>query len=259
VNPLLEMIGPQTTAGFVLVLGRVSPLFLLAPMFSSRMFPARARAIAALALAVGMAPLALKGGKVPLDAQGLGGLMLKEILVGLAFAFAVGVVVVAVSVAGSFLDTLVGYAFGALVDPLTGNNNAVLAQAYGLIGVAVFIAIGGDGLVVQGLARTYDLVPIHAFPSIVHMTDGVQHAFVGIFASALELVAPVILALVITDVAFGLMARVVPQLNVFAVGFPAKIVVGLVIIAASLPFAAGWISDAVTGSVDDALRGLKVR
>jgi flagellar biosynthetic protein FliR len=258
VNELLARVTEQHTAGFMLVLGRVAPLFMLAPMFSSRMFPPRARLIAALALAIGLAPLVLRGGKVPLGALDLGGLMVKELLVGLAFAFAVGVVVAAVSVAGSFLDTLVGYAFGALVDPLTGNNNAVLTQLYGLVGLAVFIAIGGDSLVVQGLARTYDLVPLAAFPSIGAMTEGVQEAFVGIFASALELAAPVILALIITDLAFGLMSRVVPQLNVFAVGFPAKIVVGLLVIAASLAFAGGWIADAVRESLGGAIDTVEV-
>ena len=101
-------------------------------------------------------------------------------------------------------------------------------------------------------------MPLLAFPSIGVMTEGVQQAFVGIFGSALELAAPVILALVITDVAFGLMARVVPQLNVFAVGFPAKIIIGLLIIAASLPFASTWIGDAVQESMGSALETLKV-
>ena len=68
-------------------------------------------------------------------------------------------------------------------------------------------------------------------------------AFAGIFAAALEVGAPVLLALVITDAAFGVVSRVVPQLNVFAVGFPAKVAVGLLLIGVSLPFVAGWIAD----------------
>ena len=258
-NELLRQYSEQDVAGFMLVLGRVAPLFLLAPLFSARMFPARARGIAAVALAVGLSPLVRREARVPLDAMGLGGLMVKEILVGLAFAFAVGVVISAVSVAGSFLDTLTGFAYGALVDPLTGNHNAVLSQMYGLLGIMVFVGIGGDGLVVQGLARTYELVPLVALPALGALTAGVRDAFVGIFTSALQLAAPVILALVVTDAAFGLAARVVPQLNVFAVGFPAKIVVGLALIAATLPFAGGFIADALQHSLDGALGGLRVR
>ena len=258
-NALLRQVSEQQVAGFMLVLGRISPLFVLAPLFSARMIPPRARGIAAVALAVGLAPLAVRHGRVPLDTLGLGGLMVKEILVGLAFAFAIGVVVSAVAVAGSFLDTLIGFSFGALVDPLTGNQNAVLSQAYALIGVMVFIGIGGDALMVQGLARTYELVPLLDFPALGAMTASVQDAFVSIFVSALQLAAPVILALVVTDAAFGLAARVVPQLNVFAVGFPAKIAVGLALVAASLPFAGGFIADGLQNAIDGALDGLRAR
>lgn len=255
---LLRQIGEQQAAAFVLVLARVSPLFILAPLFSARQVPARARGVVAVALAVGLSPIAARGRELPLDVWALVGLVGKELLVGLAFAFAVGVVLAAVSVAGSFLDTLSGFAYGALVDPLTGNSNAVLAQAYGLVGLLIFIAIGGDALVLQGMARTYELVPIQEAPSLTSMTAGVQLAFSTIFTAALELAAPVVLALVITDVAFGLMTRAVPALNVFAVGAPAKIAVTLLLIGTSLTFAAGWMEGEVERSVGGALRSLRV-
>jgi flagellar biosynthetic protein FliR len=256
VTPLLQQIGEQNAAGFILVLARVSPLFLLAPMLSSRMLPPRVRAIAAVGIAVGLTPVALHGVDVPLDGVSLGELIIKEILVGAAFAFAVAVVFAAVVSAGSFLDTIIGFGYGHVVDPVTGAQAPVLAQLYSLIGVLIFITIGGEGWMLQGLGRTYDLIPISDFPSLGSLTAGTQHAFAGIFLSAVELAAPVLLALIITDAAFGLVSRVVPQMNVFAVGFPAKIVVGLVIMVAALPFTGGWISDQVHQSVEGALHSL---
>ena len=125
-------------------------------------------------------------------------------------------------------------------------------------GIAVFIAINGDAWVIQGLHRTYDLVPLMGTPVLGSMVAGVQHAFTGIFIAAVELAAPVILAVMITDAAFGAVARVVPQLNVFAVGFPAKVTVGLLVIGVSLPFAAGWISAQLQDSVSAALQSLRV-
>lgn len=257
-SALLQQISEQQAASFVLVLGRVGPAFLLAPLFSSKMVPLRARAIVAVALAIGLAPLALRDGRLPVDAAGLGGLMAKEILVGLAFAFAIACVFAALQVAGSFLDTLVGFSFGALVDPVTGNQGTVLANLYALVGVMIFIAIGGDAWLIQGLARTYELVPLTDLPALGSLTSGVQHAFVTIFRSALEVCAPVVLALVITDAAFGVVSRVVPQMNVFAVGFPAKIAVGLMIVAVSLPFVGGWLGDELQASVGSALQTLRV-
>ena len=75
----------------------------------------------------------------------------------------------------------------------------------------------------RGLARTFQLVPLTSAPQITSLVGGAEQVFATIFAAALEIAAPVLIALLITDVAFGVVSRVVPQLNVFAVGFPAKV------------------------------------
>jgi flagellar biosynthesis protein FliR len=254
VTGLLRQIGEQHVVGFFLVLARIGPLFVVAPLFSSKMFPARARGVAAVALAVGISPIAMKDQHVPTDALSLGGLIGKEALVGFAFAFAVSVLFAAVSAAGSFIDTLIGFSFGGLVDPVNGNQSSVLSQLYTLIGVMVFIAIGGEAWMVQGLVKTYDLVGLTDMPALGALVGGAQHTFSSIFVSAVELAAPVLIALIITDAGFGVVSRVMPQLNVFAVGFPAKILVGFLILAASLPFVAGWIGNQLQQSVLSALQ-----
>jgi flagellar biosynthetic protein FliR len=253
---LLRQFGENQVAGFLLVLGRIGPLFVLAPLFSSRSIPARAKGICAVGLTVAIAPLALGKSEIPLDVMGFTELMLKEILVGLLFAFALAALFAAISTAGAFVDTLIGFSYGALVDPVTGNQSSVLTQTYILVGIMVLIAIGGDQLMIKGLARSYDLVPLLEMPSLSTMIGGAQKAFAQVFLSALELAAPVVLAIVITDAAFGIVSRVVPQMNVFAVGFPAKVTVGLLIIGVSLPFAAGWIGDELERSVSTALQSL---
>jgi flagellar biosynthesis protein FliR len=258
VNVLLQQVSEQQLAGFILVLARVSPLFLLAPIFSSRMLPARARGVCAVAISFGLAPLALHGQHVSLDGMNLAGLVGKELLVGLSYSFALAAVFAAISVAGSLLDTAMGFSFGSLIDPITGTQSPILTQLYAMVGVLVFIAIDGDHWMIEGLARSYQLVPISKFPSIGLMVGGADHAFVSIFGSAIELAAPVLLAVLLTDCAMGLVARVMPQLNVFAVGFPAKIAVGLTIMGISLPFIGGWISDQVQVSVSSALQSLHV-
>jgi flagellar biosynthesis protein FliR len=261
VNELIQMVGANQTAGFILVLARISPLFVLAPIFSSRMIPTRAKGVAAVALAIGMAPVAMRGapGRVPTDAFALAELAVKELLIGLAFAFAVAVVFQAMSIAGSFLDTLVGFSFGSLVDPITGTQSPVLSQIYSLVGVMVFIAIGGDGWMIRGLAETYDLVPLLAFPSIGALVGGANAAFVNIFFSAIQIAAPVLIAVTITDAAFGIVSRVSPQMNVFAVGMPAKIIVAILLLGASLPFVAGYIDDSLRSGIGDSLNSIRTR
>ena len=170
-------------------------------------------------------------------------LVLKEMLVGGAFAFAVGGARRRAERRGLAPRHLIGFSFGSLVDPLTGTQSTVLAQAYALVGMLIFIAIGGDGWVIQGLARTYDLVAARPGAGTSAPRRRRRAAFGSIFVSAIEVAAPVLLALILTDAAFGVVSRVVPQLNVFAVGFPAKVVVGLLLVGATLPFVAGWIGD----------------
>jgi flagellar biosynthetic protein FliR len=259
VNALIQTVGANQAAGFILVLARISPLFVLAPIFSSRMMPARARGVCAVALAVGMAPIAMADRKVPTEVFMLAELAIKELLIGLAFAFAVAVVFAAVNIAGSFLDTLVGFSFGSLVDPITGTQSPILSQIYGLVGVLIFIAIGGDAWMIQGLAKTYELVPLLSFPSISAMVGGANAAFTGIFVSALQIAAPVLIAITITDAAFGIVSRVAPQMNVFAVGLPAKIIVALLILGASLPFVGGYLADSLQQGIGDALKSIQVR
>jgi flagellar biosynthetic protein FliR len=255
---LLAQFGEQQVAAFFLVLARVSPLFLLAPLFSSTSVPGRVRGVVAVGLAFGLTAVVARGARVPLDVMTLGGLLVKELLVGLAYAYTLGALFAAMAAAGSLLDTLIGFSFGALVDPLTGNQASVLSNLYTLVGIMVFIAIGGDGWVIKGLAQSYELVPLLDAPALGSLVGGAQEAFASVLTSALKICAPVLLALVITDAAIGVVSRVVPQLNVFAVGFPAKVAVGLVLIGVTLPFVGSWLADELQRSVAAALDSLRV-
>jgi flagellar biosynthesis protein FliR len=257
-NQLVGQVGGAQLAGFVLVLARISPLFLLAPLFSSKMVPARVRGVIAVALAIGLTGVAMHGQRIPGSPLQLGGLMLEQVLVGLAFAFSLGALFAAIETAGSLVDAVAGFSFGSLIDPITGNQAAILSQLYALLGALIFIAIGGDAWVLRGLGRTFDLVPLTKAPRLGPLLAGTEHVFGTIFAAAIEVAAPVLLALMITDVAFGMVSRVVPQLNVFAVGFPMKVAVAMLVVSASLPFLGGWMSDQLTGVVGSALQELKV-
>jgi len=120
--------------------------------------------------------------------------------------------------------------------------------------MAVALSKFGTFTGLRGIHSSSSDVP----PSIPTLTAGVQMAFAGILPAALMVCAPVLLAIVLTDAALGVVSRVVPSLNVFQVGFSAKIAVGLTVLAASLPFVSGWIGDNLQQSVSDALHALKV-
>src|SRR4051794_11160876 len=171
----------------------------------------RVRGIVAVALAIGLSPVLAQGKHLPTDPASIGFLVGKEMLVGLAFAFPLAALFAAVTTAGTFLDTSIGFSFGSIVDPVNGTQSSVLQQAYSLVALMVFIAIDGDAWVVKGFARTYELVPLDRNPDLGRLVAGVDQAFVQIFAAAIQVAGPVLLALILTDAAFGLVSRVVPS------------------------------------------------
>jgi flagellar biosynthesis protein FliR len=258
INHAISQLGGTHITAFFLVLARVAPLFVLAPLFSSKMVPRKVRGIVAVALSIGLTGVAAHGQHIPGDPLQVALMLVEGLLVGLAFAFAVGAVFAAIQHAGAIIDSVAGFGFGSLVDPVNGNQGGVLTQVYSLVGLMIFIAIGGDAWMLRGLARTFSLVPLTHGPRLNLLAAGALQSFASIFTSAIEVAAPALLALIITDVAFGMVSRVVPQLNVFAVGFPAKVTVGLVVIGASLPFLAGWLDDELQRSVGSALQALNV-
>jgi flagellar biosynthesis protein FliR len=255
---LVTEFGEQRVLAFFLVLARISPLFLLAPLFSSKLVPPRVKTVLALGLAIGLSPVVAGDMRLPTDVMDIVGLLAKELFVGTAFAYTLAATFAALSVAGSFLDTTIGFSFGSLIDPVNGNNSAILSMMYSTIGLMVFLAIGGDAWVIKGLAKTYDVVGLMEYPSINHVVAGATQSFTGIFTSALQVAGPVLLALILTDAAFGMVTRVVPTLNAFQVAVPAKVVLGLMLVGATMPFVANWLGSELQTDVRMALETLRV-
>jgi flagellar biosynthesis protein FliR len=255
----LPSIASDEVIGFVLVLARVGGMFLLAPVFSSKFLPARAKLIAAGAISVALTPIALQNQKLPSDPLDVSALFVKEIGIGLAFALALGALGAAVQAGGSLLDTLAGFSFGAIVDPITGVQSAVFAQLYGIFATLIFVLTGGDHVMILGLARSYDLVPLGTLPGTGHLAALATAGLAQVFLIGLEIAAPVMIALLLADAAFGLVARAVPQMNVFVVGLPLKVILGFVVVGTTLPFVSSHLQGDLQQTVFQALEALRVR
>jgi flagellar biosynthesis protein FliR len=257
-NELLRKLVAGELVGFILVLARVTPLFFLAPLFSSALIPPRVRGIIAVGISIGLTPIAMRGQHVPRDPLLVAELVVEGMLVGLGFAFGLAALMAAVESAGAMIDVVSGFSYGELINPLSGESAAVMARFYSLVGTLIFLMIGGDAWTLRGISRTFQLVPLTEGPQLFSLIGGAEQVFSGVLLAALEIAGPVLVALLITDVAFGVVSRVVPQLNVFAVGFPAKVAVALLVAGASLPFVANWISNQLSVSVGAALGALHV-
>ena len=209
-----------------------APLFVLAPLFSSRQIPPRVRTIVACALAIGLTPIAMHGQQIPNDVLALFGLVLE----GAARRARVRALARAAVRGGLERRRAARHARRLLLrrDRRPAHRQPVGRPRRSSTGSSRSRSSSrstGRAGSIGGLARTFELVPLTAAPDISSLGAGVVETFTTIFASALQVAAPVLLAVVITDVAFGVVTRVVPQLNVFAVGFPVKVVVGMLVVA----------------------------
>ena len=252
---LPALAGTQITA-FLLVLARVGGLFVFAPVFSARFIPARVKMLVAAAVSMALMPAAIGDTAIPTDAASVSVLMVKELFVGLAFAFSLSLLSAAVQAGAALLDTLIGFSFGALVDPLSNSQSAVLGQFYGIFAAVVFVTIGGDQMMLLGLSESYGVLGILDYPDTASIASNAVDVLESVFAIGLAVTAPAIIALVVTDAALGLLARTVPQMNVFIVGIPAKILAGIAVISASLPFVAAHLQSDLEGLVLQSLQSL---
>jgi flagellar biosynthesis protein FliR len=252
---LLAGISVTHVIAFFIVLARVTPLFVVAPIFSSQLLIPRARSVLGVALALGLTPIAMHGQKIPTSLFPVVGLLVSSFFTGLVVAYAVACVFGAIQGAGAIADLESGFSYGASVDPINGNQGGALTNFYTIVGTALFLVIGGDAWVLRGLAATFRVVPIGSGLDInASLISGIEQMLITVTLGAVEIAAPLILAVTISDVAFGMVSKVAPQLNVFAVNFPVKVGVSLLIVAVSIPFIGNWLSDELQVSVTSAVQ-----
>ena len=197
----LDGISVKHVVAFFLVLARITPLFLVAPGFSSTDADPRVRSVLAVALALGLTPMAEHGQTIPTDVLPLSGCCSRTSWSDFALAFTIACVFAAVQGAGVFADAFGGFSFGQTVDPVNGNPGGAMTNLYAMVGLAMFLAIGGDAWTLRGLSATFKAVPI-ADSVAAQAADrrggvGVLGGVVG----AVEIAAPVILAVIVTDIA----------------------------------------------------------
>ncbi len=234
-DQLLAQIAPQATL-FMLIATRLSAMLLVAPVFSSRMIPVRVKAgLIILTSYITLPIVAAEGGRVPQDLIPFAMLAVKEAIIGLAFGLVAQFMFAAFQTAGAFIDVTAGFAISQTFDPNSNTSISILGRWYNLLAIASFLALGGHQLLVGGVVRSFTLAPPLADPNIDAVVVGVLARADDILLIVVQIGAPIIGALLITDVTLGIMSRSVPQMNVFIVGLPLKIIVALAGSAILLP------------------------
>ncbi len=225
-------------AAFLWPLARVAALIGTAPILGNIGVPMRVKALLAIAVTIALAPLAEAPPAVdPWSGAGLA-ILMQQMLIGAAMGMAIRLVFSMVDVAGEIAALQMGLGFATFFDPQHGAHTPVIAQFLGLLGSLIFLGMNGHLMMLATLAESFRLLPPGAPLPQAGTWLSLVHWGGSIFASGLMLALPVIAALLITNVALGILTRAAPQLNLFAVGFPVTILVGLLALAFSLPEAA---------------------
>jgi flagellar biosynthetic protein FliR len=180
-----------------------------------------------------------------------------EILLGVLAGMSIRLVFEGVQLAGQLMGYQMGMAIAEVIDPATEDQVALLAQFISLMATLIFLIINGHHGFIRTLVQSYELVPPLGFHVNGPVLEGMVRLSAEMFIIGLKAGAPVVVALMLATVAFGLVARAVPQMNIFMVSMPLSIAVGLIFLGLSLPNMSGYITDLLGGVPRHAVSLLK--
>ncbi|WP_326541706.1 flagellar biosynthetic protein FliR [Pseudorhodoferax sp.] len=214
---------------------RVLALFTAMPIFSMRAVPMRARVALAFLIAVAAQPTLAGQPIIGIDSPQALGAVVQQVGIGLAIGFAVRMVFAAVELAGELVGLQMGLNFAAFFDPASNAQVSAVSRFLGTMSMLLFIVINGHLMVLMAVIRSFEVFP--ADGNFLDTLARLQLHDLGreLFASALWIALPMIGLLLFVNLTLGIVSRVAPQMNVFAVGFPVTLVMGLIGIAATLP------------------------
>ena len=225
-------------AGLLWPLSRILGLVAAAPLFGNAAVPVSTKVSLGVLLAMIIAPT------VPAlpatDPMSMAGLLIltQEMLIGLAMGFSIRIVFAAIEMAGEISSLTMGLGFASFFDPQTKGRSSAISQFLTMLATLMFLTVNGHLVLLAALAESFVSLPISASP--INGGGFQQLAAWGgeIFRSGVQISLPIVAALLLTNVALGILTRAAPQLNIFGIGFPVTLGVGLLVLAMVLPYLA---------------------
>jgi flagellar biosynthetic protein FliR len=223
-------------AGLLWPLSRILGLIASAPLFGNAGVPVSSKVALGVLLALVIAPI------VPpmpaADPTSWAGLLIlvKEMIIGVAMGFAMRLVFAAIEYAGEVASQTMGLGFAMFFDPTTRGRSSAVSQFMALVATMAFLAVNGHLVLLEALAESFITMPIDSIPFSGNAPLELVRWGGRIFSAGLQLALPIVAALLITNVALGILTRAAPQLNLFGIGFPITLGVGFLTLSLSLPY-----------------------
>jgi len=224
----------ELLVAYLLASVRIVAWLAIVPPFAGRSVPVMAKVVLSLGLSFVVAPELAEGG----IAMGNADLLLNvvtQVLIGTAMGFVTYLLFAAVAAAGSLVDVFGGFSLAQGFDPLSMNMNTVFGKFHQLLATVLLFATGGHLLVIGGLLKTFDVLPLGEMPDVSGLPDVLITAFGVFFVTAVQIALPLIAVLFVADLGLALLTKVAPQLQAMNFMFPAKIGLTLLMLGLSFP------------------------
>lgn len=225
-------------ATFLLVLSRSSGIFLLAPFFGSLNVPFQIRALAALTFTFVLFPVIGNDALAELPSTILlyAAMIVEELFIGWLIGFVAFVSFSAINLAGKVMDMQVGFAIVNVMDPTSGQQIPLIGSFLYNLGVMIFLITNGHHMIIAALAESFRLIPILGMQWSDTLPNLIADLTAGIFTTGMKIAMPVTFAILMTNVGLGILARTMPQMNIFVVGIPMHIIIGIFMLSVVVPF-----------------------
>ncbi len=233
-NDILYIIMDKYTV-FLLVLVRMSSLFVITPVFGSKNVPSYLKIGFAFFCSIILTTL-LKDVTVEyVNIFGFAGIILKELAVGIILGYASYLVFSALYIAGQIIDTQIGFGMVNVLDPMNDSQVPLTGNFMYILSLVFFLIINGHHVLLTALFKSYNVIPINSFVFNDVLFNNILNIFYETFAIGFKISIPILAASLLTEVAMGILAKTVPQMNIFVVGMPLKVGVGLITFMAMIP------------------------
>ena len=219
----------------LLVFVRMSSIFVVTPVFGRREMPAYLKIGLAFFCSYILVPLLGNVQVEYLNLLSFAVIVGKEFLVGVIIGFVSFLVFSALYVAGQIIDMQIGFGMVNVLDPTMNSQVPLIGNFIYILTTLFFLAIDGHHVLLSALYKSYNILPINGFAFTEAMVNNITAIFAEIFVIGFKISIPVIAAALLTEVALGILSRTVPQMNVFVVGIPLKIGIGLLTLYIMMP------------------------
>jgi flagellar biosynthetic protein FliR len=223
---------PEISALFVLVFARVGTLVMLMPGIGERFIFSRARLSLAFFIALMLVPVARPSLSVPADMPGLVALLVGEILIGLVIGVCARLVMAALQTAGTIIAQTMGLGFAMTVDPTAGLQNPAIGNLLTMLGITLILTSDLHHLAIAAIHESYRVLPPGGIPNLTDIMMLAVRATAQGFALAVQIAAPFIVFGLLFNLGLGVLARMMPQLQVFFLAVPASILGGMLVLLA---------------------------